>query len=147
VCGDHFSFTAKQGMGNAFQAIYITNMTSPAYHPYPFEAAFSEAVVLDGLIYLSGHIGDDDDGNLAQDFEAEVRQMMANVKATLARFDRTVTALVSVKVMLTDTAQVATFDALFADYFDGAPLPACTTFGVAALALNAAVEIECIAKL
>ncbi|MFT4074784.1 MAG: RidA family protein [Asticcacaulis sp.] len=122
-------------------------MTAPTYHAYPFEAAFSEAVILDGLIYLSGHIGDDDDGNLAQGFEAEVRQMMANVKATLARFDRTITALVSVKVMLTDTAQAARFNALFADYFDDAPLPACTTFGVAALALNATVEIECIAKL
>ena len=122
-------------------------MTASTYHPYPFEAAFSEAVILDGLIYLSGHVGDDDDGNLAPGFEAEVRQMMANVKASLARFDRTVTALVSVRVMLTDTAQEARFNALFADYFDGAPLPACTTFGVAALALNAIVEIECIAKL
>jgi hypothetical protein len=28
-------------------------MTSPTYHPYPFDAAFSEAVILDGLIYLS----------------------------------------------------------------------------------------------
>lgn len=122
-------------------------MTAPTYHAYPFDTAFSEAVILDGLIYLSGHIGDDDDGNLVEGFDAEVQQMMANVKASLARFDRTVKALVSVRVMLIDTAQEARFNALFADYFDGAPLPACTPFGVAALALNATVEIECIAKL
>jgi len=122
-------------------------MTSPAYHPYPFDAAFSEAVTLDGLIYLSGHIGDDDDGHLAQGFDAEVRQMMANVTGSLARFDCTLSALISVKIMLTDMTQKARFKTLFADYFDGAPLPACTTFGVAALALDATVEIECIASL
>ena len=122
-------------------------MALPAYHPYPFDAAFSEAVILDGLIYLSGHIGDDDDGHLAQGFDGEVHQMMANVTASLARFDRTVTSLVSVKIIVTDMTQRERFETLFAGYFDGVPLPACTTFGAAALALEATVEIECIAKL
>ena len=122
-------------------------MTSLTYHAYPFDAAFSEAVILDGLIYLSGHIGDDDEGNLAQGFDAEVYQMMTNVTASLARFDQTVTSLVSVKVILTDMTQRERFDTLFAGYFDGEPLPASTTFGAAALALEATVEIECIAKL
>ncbi|ESQ91641.1 RidA family protein [Asticcacaulis benevestitus] len=122
-------------------------MTPPTYHPYPFDAAFSEAVILDGLIYLSGHIGDDDDGHLAQGFDAEVHQMMTNVTASLARFDRPLSALVSVKVILTDMNMRERFDTLFATYFDGSPLPACTTFGAAALALEATVEIECIAKL
>ena len=102
---------------------------------------------MDGLIYLSGHIGDDDDGYLAQSFDAEVHQMMANVTASLAHFDRPLSALVSVKVILTDMAQRERFETLFATYFDGNPLPACTTFGAAALALEATVEIECIAKL
>jgi enamine deaminase RidA (YjgF/YER057c/UK114 family) len=122
-------------------------MTSPTYHAYPFDAAFSEAVILDGLIYLSGHIGDDDDGHLAQGFDAEVHQMMTNVTASLAPFDRTVASLVSVKIILTDMNMRERFDALFAGYFDGKPLPACTIFGAAALALEATVEIECIAKL
>ena len=122
-------------------------MTPPTYHAYPFDAAFSEAVILDGLIYLSGHIGDDDDGNLAQGFDAEVHQMMTNVTASLARFDRPLTSLVSVRIILTDMAQRERFDSLFAGYFDGVPLPACTTFGADALALEATVEIECIAKL
>lgn len=122
-------------------------MTSPTYHPYPFDAAFSEAVILDGLIYLSGHIGDDDDGHLAQGFDAEVHQMMTNVKASLARFDRPLSALVSVRIILTDMSMRQRFETLFTDYFDGKPLPACTTFGAAALALEATVEIECIAKL
>ena len=101
-------------------------MTPPTYHAYPFDAAFSEAVILDGLIYLSGHIGDDDDGHLAQGFDAEVHQMMTNVTASLARFDRTVTSLVSVKVILTDMEQRERFETLFGGYFDGEPLPART---------------------
>jgi 2-iminobutanoate/2-iminopropanoate deaminase len=122
-------------------------MTSPTYHAYPFDAAFSEAVILDGLIYLFGHMGDDDDGHLAQGFDAEVHQMMTNVAASMARFDRPLGALVSVKIILTNMNMRERFETLFATYFDGSPLPACTIFGAAALALEATVKIECIAKL
>ncbi|MDC7683031.1 RidA family protein [Asticcacaulis sp. BYS171W] len=121
-------------------------MTEPVFLAYPFDAAFSEAVQIGHTIYLSGHIGDDDDGNLAEGFDAEVRQMMANVSASLARFERDLTALVSVRVMLTDMANLDRFNTLFATYFHGAPLPVCSVFAVTQLALDAAIEIECVAS-
>lgn len=121
-------------------------MSSVHFHSYPFEAAFSEAVEINDTIYLSGHIGDDDDGNLAQGFEAEFAQMMVNVEATLARFDLRLGALVSVKVMLTDMQTAEGFSTLFAARLGASSLPVITMFGVSALALGAAMEIECIAR-
>ncbi|ESQ80896.1 RidA family protein [Asticcacaulis sp. YBE204] len=122
-------------------------MTEPVFLAYPFDAAFSEAVQIGTTIYLSGHIGDDDDGNLADGFDAEVQQMMTNVSASLARFERDLTALVSVRVMLTDMANLERFNVLFAGYFADAPLPVCSVFAVTQLALDASIEIECIATL
>ncbi|MCA1934273.1 MAG: RidA family protein [Asticcacaulis sp.] len=121
--------------------------TEPAFFAYPFDAAFSEAVRIGDTLYLSGHIGDDDDGNLASGFEAEVKQMMANVTASLARFDLGLDALISVRVMLTDMGQIERFNTLFAACFGDNPLPVCSAFGVTELALDATVEIECVARL
>ncbi len=122
-------------------------MTEPVFLAYPFDAAFSEAVRIGDTLYLSGHIGDDDDGNLASGFEAEVTQMLANVKASLARFELGLEALISVRVMLTDMRQLERFNTLFAACFEAKPLPVCSAFGVTQLALNAAIEIECVARL
>lgn len=119
----------------------------PAFYAYPFDAAFSEAVRIGDTLYLSGHIGDDDDGNLANGFEAEVAQMVANVTASLARFDLGLDALISVRVMLTDMGQLDCFNTLFAACFSDKPLPVCSAFGVTQLAMNAAIEIECVARL
>ncbi|UDF03540.1 RidA family protein [Asticcacaulis sp. AND118] len=121
--------------------------TEPAFFAYPFDAAFSETVRIGDTLYLSGHIGDDDDGNLAEGFDAEVTQMMANVKASLARFGAGFDALISVRVMLTDMGQLDRFNTLFAAYFGDKPLPVCSAFGVRQLALDATVEIECVAKI
>lgn len=121
--------------------------TEPAFFAYPFDAAFSEAVRIGDTLYLSGHIGDDDDGHIAQGFDAEVAQMMANVKASLARFEADFDALTSVRVMLADMGQVDRFNTLFAAYFADKPLPVCSAFGVMQLALDATIEIECVAHL
>lgn len=122
-------------------------MTEPAFFAYPFDAAFSEAVRVGDTLYLSGHIGDDDDGHLAEGFDAEVAQMIANVKASLARFDLGLEALISARLMLTDMAQLERFNALFAAHFGDRPLPVVTAFGVTQLALGAAIEIECVARI
>lgn len=121
--------------------------TEPAFYAYPFDAPFSEAVRIGDTLYLSGHIGDDDDGKLAQGFDAEVAQMMANVTASLARFDLELDALISIRVMLTDMSQLDRFHTLFAACFGDKPLPVCSAFGVTQLALDATVEIECVANL
>lgn len=121
--------------------------TEPAFFAYPFDAAFSEAVRIGDTLYVSGHIGDDDDGHLAEGFDAEVAQMIANVKASLARFDLGLEALISVRLMLTDMTKLERFNARFAAEFADSPLPVVTAFGVKALALDAAIEIECVARI
>lgn len=120
-------------------------VTEPEFYAYPFEAAFSEAVQIGDTIYLSGHIGDYDDGHLAQGFEAEFAQMMTNVEGSLARFNLGLEALVSVKVMLTDISQSARFDQLLAERLTKHSLPVISAFEVTALALGATMEIECVA--
>lgn len=121
-------------------------MTEPRFYAYPFDAAFSEAVQIGDTIYLSGHIGDDDDGHLAQGFEAEFAQMMTNVEGSLARFNLGSEALVSLKVMLGDISQLQRFNQLLAERLTTRPMPVISAFEVTALALGAAMEIECVAQ-
>lgn len=124
----------------------FNTVTEPAFYTYPFEAAFSEAVQIGDVIYLSGHIGDDDDGLLAQGFEAEFAQMMTNVEGSLARFNLGFEALVSLRVMLSDMSQLEWFNQLLAERLTQRPLPVISAFEVKALALGAAMEIECVAQ-
>jgi reactive intermediate/imine deaminase len=113
---------------------------APLNNPYPF----SEAVRVGDTIYLSGQLGIGPDG-LVPGFDAQVRQMMDNVAATLAGLGLGMEHLVRCTVFMGDMAQWDAFNAIYVTYFKPGRYPARAAFGATALALGAAVEIECIA--
>jgi 2-iminobutanoate/2-iminopropanoate deaminase len=123
----------------------MTPSTEPKYYPYPDGAPFSEAVRVGDHLYLSGHIGDDDQGLVPAGLEAQTRQMMENVRASLLPHGLDLDAVFSCRIMLTDMSQWAAFNAVYVQYFKQGRMPVRATFGVAALALGALIEIECIA--
>ena len=110
-------------------------------------APFSRLVEVDGLIFLAGALGiDPKTGKLvAGGIEAESRQTMENIKATLAKENVSMNRIVKCTVILADIAEWPALNAVYAEFFDG-NYPARTAFEASGLARDARVEIECIAK-
>jgi reactive intermediate/imine deaminase len=112
---------------------------------YP-DVPFSAAVKVAEIVYLSGQIGLRADGTLAAGIEAQARQTMDNVVATLAAVGCTTNDVFKVTVMLEDMRLWSAFNAVYVEYFTPGRLPARSAFGTSGLALGALVEVECIAR-
>lgn len=90
----------------------------------------------------------DADGHLASyDFEAQCRQVFANVRAVLEASGAAWTDLVDITVFLTDMQRdFPAYNRLYAEYFAG--VDACrTTLGISALPTPIAIELKCVATL
>lgn len=107
---------------------------------------FSPAVEADGWVLLSGALGITPEGQLiAGGIEAESRQTMDNIQATLAGEGLGWDRVVKCTVFLADIAEWPVFNEVYKTYFDG-NYPARSALGASGLALGARVEIECIAR-
>ncbi len=108
---------------------------------------FSAAVRADDVLYLSGQVAQDPaNGRLIDgDVTAQTEQIFANLTAVLEAADKSLADVVRVGVYLTDMADFAAMNAVYARHV-AAPYPARTTIAVAALPLGAAVEIDLVAR-
>jgi len=119
----------------------ITTQDAPAaIGPY------SQAVQAGNLVYTSGQIPlDPKTGKLVEGgIEAETWQVFANLKAVLNAAGVDFSNVVKTMVFLTDLANFATVNAIYAEYFPENP-PARACIQAAALPAGAQVEIEAIA--
>jgi reactive intermediate/imine deaminase len=111
-----------------------------------FDLPFSEAVEVNGIVFLSGQIGvtpgtlEVVDGGM----EAEARRTMDNIAMTLEAAGLSMADVVKCTVMLDDMADWPAFNEVYVTYFEP-PYPARSALGADGLALGAAVEVECIA--
>ena len=112
----------------------------------PNDLPFSEAVRVGDTLYLSGQIGvvPGTSDLIAGGLEAEARQTMENIEATLEAHGFTMEDLVKCTVMLADISEWAAFNEVYESYFEER-FPARSAFGANGLALGARVEVECIA--
>lgn len=100
------------------------------------------------LLYISGIPGFDERGALPEDFEAQFRNVVINIKRVLDEAGATFRDLVKVNVLLTRASDVAAMNALYAGAFGPAPYPARTTCVVVALPdPKMLIEIEAVAEL
>jgi reactive intermediate/imine deaminase len=108
---------------------------------------FSAGVQVDDLLFLSGEIGVDGAGTLAEGMKPQVDQAMANLKATLADVGATLGDIIKCTVMLRDMSRWEEFNTAYLEHFAPDRLPARSAFGGVDLAFGAEFEIECIAHL
>ena len=111
---------------------------------------YNQAVKAGGLLFCSGQIAlDPASGVLVGDgdVEAETRQVLANLVAVLTAAGSSPHQVVRTTVFLTDLADFARVNALYADVFDGPVAPARACVQVAALPKGSRVEIDCVALL
>lgn len=119
--------------------------TEKAVPPLP---PFSQATVINGIVYCSGSIGCDKDFNLADGVQAQTRAALENISKVLSASGSSLKHILKTTVYLTDMKNFAAMNDEYMKIIppnpDGNP-PARTCIAVVALPLGAEVEIECIA--
>jgi 2-iminobutanoate/2-iminopropanoate deaminase len=120
--------------------IIATDQAPKAIGPY------SQAIRAGNIIYTSGQIAlDPATGALVEgDFAAQARRVFENLNAVLAAGGTSFSNVIKATVYLTDLANFATLNEIYASYF-GETKPARTTVGVAQLPKGGLVEIDLIA--
>jgi 2-iminobutanoate/2-iminopropanoate deaminase len=100
------------------------------------------------LLFISGIPGFDEKRELPDNFEAQFKNVVANIKRVLDEAGGSFRDLVKVNVLLTRAGDVATMNALYAGAFGPPPYPARTTCVVQALPdPKMLIEIEGVASL
>jgi 2-iminobutanoate/2-iminopropanoate deaminase len=114
--------------------------SAPAVGPY------NHAVRIGDLLFCAGQIPlDPATGNLVPgDIKAQTERVLLNIKAILDDQNLTFANVVKSTVFLTNLADFATMNEVYAKHFT-ADFPARSTIQVAALPRAASVEIEVIA--
>jgi 2-iminobutanoate/2-iminopropanoate deaminase len=106
---------------------------------------YSTAVRVDNMLYLSGALGIvPGTGALAEGgIQAETRQTLENISASLQMFGSSMDRVVKCTVYLADIAEWAAMNEVYMTFFPNKP--ARSAVGNASLGLEARLEIECMA--
>ena len=109
---------------------------------------YSHATKIGNMVFTSGQIPlDPETGKKVEGgIEAETKQALANLKAVLNAAGADASHVVKTLVFLTDLADFAVVNALYAEFFAENP-PARSCVQVAALPAGSKVEIEAVAVL
>ena len=107
---------------------------------------YSQAIQAGNLLFLSGQLGiDPATGDFVPGAAGEqTGQVFKNIRAVLAEAGLTLDHVVKTTVFLSDMADFAAMNAVYAKYFTP-PYPARSTVAVKTLPKNGLVEIELIA--
>lgn len=106
---------------------------------------YSQAVACGHFAFISGQLGiDPATGVIPDEFAAQTRQALDNLKAVVEAAGSALERVLSVDVYLVDMGNFAAFNEIYASYFSGAR-PARAVVAVAALPREAQVEIRCVA--
>lgn len=119
---------------------YIETKNAPAaIGPY------SQGITVNGLAFFSGQIPlSPETGDVVGDtIEAQTEQVMANIRALLESQNAGFPDVVKTTCFLSDIADFAAFNEIYAKYFTGKPARSCVA--VKDLPKGVLCEVECIA--
>jgi 2-iminobutanoate/2-iminopropanoate deaminase len=107
---------------------------------------YSQAVVHDGIVYLSGQIAIEPATNqlIEGDVVAQTHRVLGNLKAVLEAAGSSLGAVLRTTVFLKDMADFPKMNEVYGQYFNADP-PARSTVQAARLPRDVAVEIDAIA--
>ena len=131
--------------------VAVANETASAPEYYPVAEPglpFSDAVRAGDLLFLSGKLGNEP-GTLKLvpgGIQAETRQTLENIRATVERHGSSMDRVVKCTVFLADMSEWGKMNEVYVEFFPKNK-PARSALGASGLALGARVEIECIAAL
>ena len=107
---------------------------------------FSEATIVNDIIYVSGQIGTSRNGEVVSGgIEAETLQALQNIESILKRVGGSKSDIFKCTCMLKDINDWPSMSETYKSFFDDVKLPSRSAFAGSGLALGAIVEIECLA--
>ena len=105
---------------------------------------YSQAVNVDGTVYLSGQIAlDPETMELVEGTRKQIDRVFQNLRAVAQAAGGDLSQFVKLNVYLTDLADFPMVNEVMSEYF-GEPYPARAAVGVAALPKGSQIEIEAI---
>lgn len=110
---------------------------------------YSQAVVVNGMVYTSGQIALKPDGSddlLKEDVVVQAVQVLRNLEAVLTQAGSGMDKVIKTTIFLADMDDFATVNEIYAEAF-ATHKPARSTVAVKTLPKNALVEIDAIALL
>ena len=109
---------------------------------------YSVAIATESMVIVSGQLGiDPKSGAIVEGgIQAQTRTALTNLKSVLESAGSSLESVVKTTVFLTDMAQFAEMNAIYAEFFTS-DFPARSAIQVAALPKGGIVEIEAIAVL
>ena len=117
----------------------ITDKAPKAIGPY------SQAIVANGMIYISGQIPvDPKTGEVSADIIEQTRQSMENIKAILTEAGTDLSKVVRCGIFIKNMDDFVKINEVYGSYFV-APFPARATVEVSRLPKDVLVEIDAIA--
>ena len=131
-------------MSNKFVKAISTDLAPAPVGPY------NQAVIAGDWLFCSGQIAlNPISGEMVGngEIEAETRQVLKNLLAVLKEAGAETSQVIKTTIYLTDLADFAKVNALYAEVFGKGISPARACVEVSALPKDARVEIECIAYL
>ena len=106
---------------------------------------YSQATTANGMLFVSGQLGIiPSEGKLADDFDAQTRQALENMKAILEAAGSSLEKVLAVDVFVLDMGKFAALNAIYSEFFANHK-PARAAIEVAGLPLGGLVELKCIA--
>ena len=117
--------------------------------PAPFQGApYSQAIVANGLVFVSGQLALQPGAHqlTGESIEEQTEQVFANLRAILEEAGSGLERLVKTTVFLADLGDFQGMNEVYSRHVGDSP-PARSTVEVAALPSGAKVEIEAIAQL
>jgi 2-iminobutanoate/2-iminopropanoate deaminase len=118
-----------------------TNKAPSAIGPY------SQAVVVNGMVYTSGQIALTPEGSdtlLSEDVVVQTKQVMNNLQAVLEASGSSLDKVIKTTIFLADMGDFALVNEIYAECF-GSHKPVRSTVAVKTLPKNALVEIDAVA--
>lgn len=128
----------------------MINMTKQIIHTADAPQAigtYSQAVKVNGTVYLSGQIGlDPQTMQLVEGIENQVHRVFKNLAAVAQAAGGSLQDVVKLNIFLTDLGNFALVNSVMAEYFKE-PYPARAAVGVATLPKGALVEADAVMQL
>ncbi|RVU40768.1 amidohydrolase [Rheinheimera riviphila] len=137
-----------ENISNSRQISHVIKNGRFVYRGDDQRLPFSSARAVNGVLYLSGQLGNFP-GTMVlngQTIESQMHQTMLNISAVLQEHQLGFDAVFKCTLMLADINEWPAANKVYIQYFK-APLPARSAFAASGLALGAKVEVECMAQL
>lgn len=107
---------------------------------------YSQAVLVNNMLFVSGSIGIDDAGNLKPDIASQTKQCLANIQNILQEAGFNLEDVIKTTIYLTHLENFAAINAIYEEFFANVLIkPARSTVEVSSLPKGALIEIDVIA--